>query len=164
MYNARLRAIICSSPRGDAPNGSTVKAPNIRFRIDFAEDANLGPGKIALLEVIKVRGSLSDAARALGLSYRRAWLLLDSLNKSFDTPATISAVGGAGGGGATVTPFGLLLIERYRALESQIRAISNEHLKDIEQRVVREGRPLGGPKRTPLSRKPQKSRRAGAAS
>ncbi len=136
-----------------------MKAPNIRFRIDFAEDANLGPGKIALLEVIKARGSLSDAARALGLSYRRAWLLLDSLNKSFDTPATISAVGGTGGGGATVTAFGLLLIERYRALEGQIRDISNDYLKEIEPRVVRGSRPVAAPRRTPLSRKPQKSRR-----
>jgi molybdate transport system regulatory protein len=141
-----------------------LKTPNIRFRIDFAEDANLGPGKIALLEGIKVRGSLSDAARALGLSYRRAWLLLDSLNKSFDTPATLSAVGGTGGGGATVTPFGLLLIERYRALESQIRDISDVYLKDIEQRVIRGGRPLAGPRRTPLSRKPRKSRRTTTAS
>lgn len=138
-----------------------MKAPNIRFRIDFAEDANLGPGKIELLEGIKERGSLSDAARALGLSYRRAWLLLDSLNKSFDTPATISAVGGTGGGGATVTAFGLLLIERYRALESQIRELSNDYLKDIEKRVGRDSRPLAGPRRTPLSRKHhQKSRSA----
>jgi molybdate transport system regulatory protein len=135
-----------------------LKTPNIRFRIDFAEDANIGPGKIALLEAIKERGSLSDAARACGLSYRRGWLLLDSLNKSFDTPATISAVGGKGGGGAQVTAFGLLLIERYRALESRISDISNESLSEIAQRVVR-SRPAAGIRRTALSKKRQKRRR-----
>jgi molybdate transport system regulatory protein len=138
---------------------SLLKTPNIRFRIDFAEDANIGPGKIALLEAIKERGSLSDAARACGLSYRRGWLLLDSLNKSFDTPSTISAVGGRGGGGAQVTAFGLLLIERYRALESQISDISHESLNEIAQRVVRSSRPTAGIRRTALSKKRQKRRR-----
>ena len=58
-----------------------VRAPSIRFRIDFAENLNLGPGKIALLEAIGIHGSLSTAAASIGLSYRRAWLLLDSLKE-----------------------------------------------------------------------------------
>ena len=57
------------------------QAPLIRFRIDFAENSNLGPGKIALLEGIRTFGSVSEAARRMGISYRRAWLLLDSVNK-----------------------------------------------------------------------------------
>jgi molybdenum-dependent DNA-binding transcriptional regulator ModE len=68
-----------------------VRAPSIRFRIDFAENLNLGPGKIALLEAIGSHGSSTTAAASLGLSYRRAWLLLDSLNKTF---AEITAIGG----------------------------------------------------------------------
>jgi molybdate transport system regulatory protein len=111
------------------------KKPNIRFRIDFAENSNIGPGKIDLLEAIKDRGSLSVSARVLKLSYRRAWLLLDSLNKSFDKPVTINSVGGPGGGGAQVTEFGLLLIRRYRELEREIGVITNERLKDILPRV-----------------------------
>jgi len=75
--------------------------PLIRFRIDFADNSNLGPGKIASLEEIKRCGSLSEAARRIGLSYRRAWLLLDSLDNSFDVPATINSTGGRGGGGVS---------------------------------------------------------------
>jgi molybdate transport system regulatory protein len=111
------------------------KIPNIRFRIDFAENSNIGPGKIDLLEAIKDRGSLSVAARVLKLSYRRAWLLLDSLNKSFDKPVTVNSVGGTGGGGAQVTEFGLLLIRRYRELESEISVMTNQRLKEILPRV-----------------------------
>lgn len=90
MYNAQqaLRLIRAMKTK------STPKSPSIRFRIDFSDDANIGPGKIALLEGINTLGSLSAAARGLGISYRRGWLLLDSLNRSFDTPSAISAAGG----------------------------------------------------------------------
>jgi molybdate transport system regulatory protein len=109
----------------------------IRFRIDFAENSNLGPGKIALLEGIRAYGSLSEAARRMGISYRRAWLLLDSLNKSFEVPATLNSVGGSGGGGAEVTAFGVLLIERYREVERKLNDAALECLEDIMRRVKR---------------------------
>ena len=112
-------------------------APLIRFRIDFTEDSNLGPGKIALLEGIRTCGSLSEAARRMGISYRRAWLLLDSLNRSFDIPATVNSVGGRGGGGAEVTPFGMLLIERYREMERKLNDAAGECLEEIRRRVNR---------------------------
>jgi molybdate transport system regulatory protein len=110
-------------------------APLIRFRIDFAENANLGPGKIALLEEIKRCGSLSEAARRMGISYRRAWLLLDSLNNSFDVPATVNSTGGRGGGGAEITPFGVLLIERYREVERKLNDVAGKCLEEIRIRV-----------------------------
>jgi len=113
------------------------QAPLIRFRIDFAENSNLGPGKIALLEGIRTCGSLSEAARRMRISYRRAWLLLDSLNKSFDMPATVNSVGGLGGGGAEVTPFGVLLIERYREVERKLNDVAGECLEEIRRRVSR---------------------------
>jgi len=113
------------------------QAPLIRFRIDFAENSNLGPGKIALLEGIRTYGSLSEAARRLGISYRRAWLLLHSLNKSFNMPATANSVGGRGGGGAKVTPFGVLLIDRYREVERKLNDVAGECLKEIRTRVNR---------------------------
>jgi len=72
--------------------------PVIRIRIDFAENVHVGPGKIALLEAIKSTGSISDAARSLGMSYRRAWMLINSLKQGFSEAVTISATGGAGGG------------------------------------------------------------------
>jgi molybdate transport system regulatory protein len=113
------------------------QAPLIRFRIDFAENSNLGPGKIALLEGIRTYRSVSEAARQMGISYRRAWLLLDSLNKSFDLPATVNSVGGRGGGGAEVTAFGVLLIERYREVERKLNDVASECLDEIRARVHR---------------------------
>jgi molybdate transport system regulatory protein len=76
-----------------------VKHPSIRFRVDFGPKSAVGPGKIALLEYIERSGSLSQAARDLKMSYRRAWLLLDSLNSSFVEPVTVAKVGRAGHGG-----------------------------------------------------------------
>ena len=113
------------------------QAPLIRFRIDFTESSNLGPGKIALLEGIRTYRSVSEAARRMNISYRRAWLLLDSLNKSFDMPATVNSVGGRGGGGAEITPFGLLLIESYREVERKLNDVAGECLKEIRARVPR---------------------------
>jgi len=112
------------------------QAPLIRFRIDFAEHSNLGPGKIALLEGIRTYRSVSEAARQLGMSYRRAWLLLDSLNKTFDVPATVNSAGGRGGGGAEITRFGVLLIERYREVERKLNEVAGERLKEIRTRVI----------------------------
>jgi len=113
------------------------QAPLIRFRIDFAENSNLGPGKIALLEGIRTCGSISEAARRMGISYRRAWLLLESLNNSFDVPGTVNSAGGRGGGGAEVTPFGVLLIERYREVERKLNDVASECLEEIRRRVNR---------------------------
>ena len=81
----------------------------------------MGPGKIALLEHISSTGSLSEAARKLKMSYRRAWLLLEDLNTSFQQPVAQMSVGGRGGGGASLTQFGSDLVAAYRALEAQIR-------------------------------------------
>jgi molybdate transport system regulatory protein len=110
-------------------------SPLIRFRIDFGEHSNIGPGKVALLEGIKDRGSVSEAARSMGMSYRRAWLLLNSVNQSFNLPATINSVGGRGGGGAEITPFGSLLIERYREVERKLNAVAEEYLGEIRAQV-----------------------------
>jgi molybdate transport system regulatory protein len=127
-------------------------APAIRFRIDFAENSNVGPGKIALLEAIQTHGSLSAAARAMKLSYRRAWLLLDSLNRAFTEPVSVNSVGGSGGGGVQITPFGSLLINRYRDIEKRFNELGEESLKEIQAHV----RPhaASGAKRTPLTKRP----------
>ena len=102
--------------------------PAIRIRIDFTDNVNLGPGKIALLEAIKSTGSISDAARSLGMSYRRAWLLVNSLKEGFSEAVTVSATGGKGGGGARVTPFGLTLIKQFRLLEREIARLGAQRL------------------------------------
>src|ERR1700738_720321 len=91
------------------------------FRVDFSPDCAVGPGKIALLEHISSTGSLSEAARTLKMSYRRAWLLLEDLNTSFQQPVAEMSVGGRGGGGASLTAFGMELVSAYRSLEAHIR-------------------------------------------
>ncbi|MBS0420634.1 MAG: LysR family transcriptional regulator [Proteobacteria bacterium] len=94
---------------------------SVSFRVDFSPECAVGPGKIALLEHIDSSGSLSEAARKLQMSYRRAWLLLEDLNTSFQQPVARMSVGGRGGGGASLTPFGAELVAAYRAFEAQIR-------------------------------------------
>ena len=94
---------------------------SVTFRVDFGPNCALGPGKIALLENIASTGSLSEAARRLKMSYRRAWLLLEDLNTSFQQSVAQMSVGGRGGGGASLTRFGTELIHSYRALEAHVR-------------------------------------------
>jgi molybdate transport system regulatory protein len=94
---------------------------SVSFRVDFGPACSVGPGKIALLEHIGTTGSLSEAARRLKMSYRRAWLLLEDLNTAFQQPVARMSVGGRGGGGAALTPFGTELVTAYRCLEAQIQ-------------------------------------------
>lgn len=96
---------------------SKLQTPTIRLRIDLTPDSALGPGKIALLERIEATGSLSQAARELGMSYRRAWLLLADVNQMFTDPATTTSVGGSGGGGARLTDLGREIVRAYREIE-----------------------------------------------
>ena len=107
----------------------------VRIRVDFSAGGSIGPGKVALLEGIHRTGSLRQAAQELRMSYRRAWLLVDEINRSFLTPATTATVGGAGGGGAALTPFGEELIRRYRKLERSIQSLSREALAPITAQV-----------------------------
>ncbi|MCK9388250.1 MAG: LysR family transcriptional regulator [Sulfuritalea sp.] len=88
-----------------------------RLRILLGADIAIGPGKAALLEAVARTGSISAAARSMGMSYRRAWLLVDTMNRSFRNPLVETAKGGASGGGASVTEFGLDVLSRYRAME-----------------------------------------------
>ena len=92
-------------------------AARLTLRIDLGPDQAIGPGKIRLLEAIERTGSISKAGRALGMSYRRAWLLVDDLNKCFRQPVVSAQTGGTRGGGAVLTAFGATLIKHYRAIE-----------------------------------------------
>src|SRR5216683_3083483 len=78
----------------------------VKVSIVFESDARIGPGKAALLESIRDTGSISAAARDMGMPYKRAWVLLDSMNRAFKEPVVEAATGGAHGGGAFLTPFG----------------------------------------------------------
>jgi molybdate transport system regulatory protein len=83
---------------------------------------SIGPGKAALLEAIRETGSISAAARALGMAYRHAWELVDDLNACFATAVVETAAGGRRGGGARLTPFGAELLERFREMEAAAEA------------------------------------------
>jgi molybdate transport system regulatory protein len=96
---------------------TSSKLPDVRIRVDLAPGCSVGPGKVSLLEAIEREGSLSVAAKSIGLSYRRAWNLLADLNGSFANPVVATAVGGTRGGGARITDFGRALIAEFRALE-----------------------------------------------
>jgi molybdate transport system regulatory protein len=113
---------------------------NVRLtvRIDFGAERALGPGKIRLLEAIGKAGSISRAGRALGMSYRRAWLLVDDMNRSFRAPVVATQPGGVKGGGAALTPFGLQLIENYRAIEAQAAAAAMPRLQALENSLRRQ--------------------------
>ena len=98
--------------------------------------ARIGPGKLALLESVASTGSISGAARAMGMDYKRAWLLIDSLNRAFDTPVVLRATGGAGGGGANLTPFGKELLARYRRMEAEALKMAAADLEFLENNAV----------------------------
>lgn len=102
------------------------------LRIDFPENARLGRGKIQLLEHIRDTGSISAAGRAMDMSYRRAWQLIDALNSMFTEPSVISQRGGKQGGGAALTPFGEELIRRFRQMELHLAQALNDDLSWLE--------------------------------
>jgi molybdate transport system regulatory protein len=102
-----------------------MKKPALRILLGGA--SSLGPGKVALLEEIGRHGSISAAARAMEMSYRRAWLLVESMNNSFTQPLVATATGGKRGGGAQLTEFGREVLRRYRDMERKAhQAIQDE--------------------------------------
>lgn len=98
-----------------------------RIRIKAGKDIALGPGKVDLLEAIATTGSISAAARELGLSYRRAWDLVDTMNHCFKHPLVARVKGGKGGGGAQLTDQGRDILKLYRTMETKaLKAIGPE--------------------------------------
>lgn len=98
--------------------------PQTRIRVDFASDCSIGPGKISLLEGIDRTGSLSATARDMGMSYRRAWLLLHSTNQAFEQAVAELSVGGRDGGGARLTDFGRSLVAQFRQFEREVNELA----------------------------------------
>lgn len=92
----------------------------------------MGPGKAELIERIDASGSISAAARAMGMSYRRAWQLVDALNVAYLEPVVTTAIGGRRGGGAQVTEFGRRLVRLFRAMEGKASAAIAADLKRFE--------------------------------
>lgn len=109
--------------------------PGLTLRVMGAGSPAIGPGKAALVEHIARSGSISSAARTMGMSYRRAWQLVEALNESFAEPVVVTAVGGKRGGGAKVTAFGYDLVRRFRAMESKASAAIAGDIQHLARRL-----------------------------
>ena len=102
----------------------------------------MGPGKAELLEAIEREGSISAAGRGMGMSYRRAWSLVDTMNRCWTEPVVQTAVGGGGKGGAKLTPFGARLLSAYRELDARLtEAAADGPFHDFEQQLLAAPRP-----------------------
>lgn len=116
-----------------APRGTARVA--LSLRIDLPQ-GRIGPGKIALLEAVDREGSISAAGRALGMSYKRAWDLVDALNKLVGEAVVTASTGGSGGGGARLTEAGRILVADYRAIEHAAKDATAPRLAALLRRTT----------------------------
>lgn len=108
------------------------------LRIDFPNGHRLGPGKVNLLEAIDNEGSISAAGRFLGMSYRRAWLLVDEMNKMFGAPLVEARHGGSRGGGAQLSSRGREVVAHYRSIEAKTEKAACLHFEALKSLAVAE--------------------------
>ena len=117
----------------------------IKIRIDFDGDRYIGHGRIQLLELIGQHGSIAKAAKAMDMSYKRAWYLMDEFNAMFSDPLIERHHGGKGGGAAKLTPFGAELIRHYRDMEAKALSVFAKSLLSIEKHLVPTEKPSPKP-------------------
>lgn len=110
--------------------------PSLHLRIDFGPEQALGPGKVRLLEVINETGSISAAGRALNMSYRQAWLLVDELNRMFSMPVVTAKIGGGGGGGTALTKTGNGVVRLYRDIERRAAGSASADIRSLSKLLV----------------------------
>ena len=111
--------------------------PSLSVRIDLEPEGRIGPGKIQLLENIRECGSISAAGRAMDMSYKRAWDLVDEINRICRQSAVEPQTGGKNGGGAVLTPFGLSLVARYRKIERTAATAARKELQALRSDIGR---------------------------
>lgn len=114
------------------PTARLLDEARLRLRVVLGAGHRLGPGKIDLLEAIASTGSITAAGKRLGMSYRRAWLLIDEANRMFEKPLVVASAGGPGGGGARLTELGEDLVAAFRRLEERSRSAMIEELGRFE--------------------------------
>lgn len=119
-----------------AQDSARTPPASLSLRIDLAPSSRLGPGKIDLLEAIEETGSISGAGRLMKMSYRRAWLLVDDLNRMFRRPVVEASTGGVKGGGAQLTPMGREVVAHYRAIESKAVKAASLHIDALQDAAV----------------------------
>ncbi|MCX7366954.1 MAG: LysR family transcriptional regulator [Alphaproteobacteria bacterium] len=110
--------------------------PSLHLRIDFGPDCALGPGKIRLLELINETGSISAAGRALKMSYRQAWLLVDEMNRMFRKPVVTAQTGGGGGGGTALTEAGNDIVRLYREIERRTYGSASTEIRTLSRLIA----------------------------
>jgi molybdate transport system regulatory protein len=109
--------------------------PSLSLRIDLDREGRIGPGKIVLLENIRKLGSISGAGRAMDMSYKRAWDLVDEINRICRQAAVERQTGGKNGGGAALTPFGVSLVARYRKIEREAASAVRKELLGLQSDI-----------------------------
>jgi molybdate transport system regulatory protein len=119
--------------RARTPQSTSEMALRPQLRISFRKSIAMGPGKADLLDAIAESGSISAAARKLGMSYRRAWVLVDTMNASFRSPLVETLTGGAQGGGAQVTELGHDVVRRYRQMEKKACASVTREMGEFSE-------------------------------
>ena len=119
------------------PKSSAKSLPSLSVRIDLDPEGRIGPGKILLLENIHECGSISAAGRAMEMSYKRAWDLVDEINRICRQSAVEPQTGGKNGGGAVLTSFGISLVKRYRKIERDATSAVRKELQALRSDIGR---------------------------
>ncbi len=107
-----------------------------RLRLVLGPDIAIGPGKVDLLEKVKETGSIAESGRTLGMSYKRAWQLIGTMNDAFSAPVVVTSRGGASKGGATLTPFGEDLLQRYRRIQAETERMAQADLRFLQGQLA----------------------------
>lgn len=105
-----------------------IAVPRLSIRLDLSQTARIGPGKIQLLEEIAKCGSISGGGRALKMSYRKAWELIEEMNQNLGLDVVETATGGPGGGGTQLTQAGKQIVYQYRSLEKDTASVAQAHI------------------------------------
>ena len=122
----------------------------LTLRVDFGSSRSIGPGKIRLLEAVERTGSISEAGRSLGMSYRRAWLLIDDMNRCFRHGVVSARPGGSQGGGTVLTDFGAELVRAYRAIEQAATDAAERRLRGLEAALKSRRAKAAEPRKTSI--------------
>jgi molybdate transport system regulatory protein len=130
------------STRPPVRKPSRAPLARLHLRIHLGPEVALGPGKADLLEGIEATGSIAAAGRQLGMSYKRAWVLVDTMNACFRTPLVAAAKGGKTGGGAALTPLGAQVLHAYRRMQERAARAVTKDVDQLRRHLLRSPRPL----------------------